>query len=74
MFMRYNLPTKHHNCLNNAVNKQLSTHFDFKMDILIMQLFLRMLTLCMHYYSHTNHTNWLNTYLQPTIAMFTDKI
>ena len=38
MFMPYNLPTKQHDCLNNAVNKQLSTHFDLKIYILIMQL------------------------------------
>ena len=25
-----NLTTKFHDCLNNAVNKQLSTHFDWK--------------------------------------------
>ena len=30
MFMCYNLPTKFQDCLNNAVNNQLSTHFDLK--------------------------------------------
>ena len=38
MFMWYNLPTKFHDYLNNAVSKQLSTHFDLKIYILIMQL------------------------------------
>ena len=38
MFMSYNLPIKQHDCLNNAANKHLSTHFDLKIYISIMQL------------------------------------